>query len=98
MSRLPYRPGHTARIVGPGRVFVVYLARLVEVGGVECAFAGPYCDSDASVDGAGEDEAAVVVRMLPYKVHAARSAGHEPGFLAKLFSVGPRRSLFSLSQ
>src|SRR5215211_4886755 len=98
MSRLPNRPGHTTRIVGPGGVFVVDLARLVEVGGVECTFARPYCDSDAAVDGAGEDEAAVVVCMFPYKVHSARSAGHESGFFAEFFFVRPRRSLFSLSQ
>src|SRR5215207_3097311 len=103
MSRLPHRPGHTAWIVGPGRVFVVYLARLVEVRGVEAGFrpvstAGPYSDSDAAVDGAGKDEATVVVRVLSNKVHAARGAGYKTGFLAEYLFVRPRRSLFCLSQ
>src|SRR5215211_6457351 len=98
MSSLPYRPGHAARIIGPGRVLLTHLASLVEVGRVECAFAGPYCDGDAAVDGAGEDEAAVVVGVLPYKVHASWSAGHERGSLAELLSVRPRRLFFRLSQ
>src|SRR5215207_5072000 len=103
MSRLPHRPGHTAWIVGPGRVFVVYLARLVEVRGVEAGFrpvstAGPYSDSDAAVDGAGKDEATVVVRVLSNKVHAARGAGYKTGFLLEFLFVRPRRSLFCLSQ
>src|SRR5918995_1653276 len=103
MSRLPHRPRHTAWIVGPGRVFVVYLARLVEVGGVEAGFksastSGPYCDSDAAVDGAGEDEATVVVRVLSNKVHATRGAGYKSGFLAEYLLVCQRRSPFCLSQ
>src|SRR5215217_5062901 len=92
MSRLPHRPRHTARIVGPGRVFVVYLTRLVKVRGVEAGLkpastAGPYRDSDAAVDGAGEDEATVVVRVLSNKVHATRGTGYKSGFLAELLSV-----------
>src|SRR5215211_1660156 len=103
MSRLPHRPRHTARIVGPGRVFVVYLTHLVKVRGVEAGLkpastAGPYCDSDAAVDGAGEDEATVVVRVLSNKVHATRGAGYKSGFLAELLSVRPCCPLFYLSQ
>src|SRR5215203_1741706 len=103
MSRLPHRPRHTARIVGPGRVFVVYLTRLVKVRGVEAGLkpastAGPYRDSDAAVDGAGEDEATVVVRVLSNKVHATRGAGYKSGFLAELLSVRPCCPLFYLSQ
>ena len=38
VSRLPHRPRHAARIIGPGRVFLAHLTRLVEVCGVEAGF------------------------------------------------------------
>jgi hypothetical protein len=60
--------------------------------------AGPYGDRDAAVDGAGEYEAAVVVRVLAYKVYAAGGAGYEVRFLVELFPVRLCGLLLRLSQ
>src|SRR5215210_979036 len=108
MPSLPHCPHDTARIVGPGRVLLVDLPHLVEVGRVEAGLigaglkpaptAGSNCDGDAAVNGAGEDEAAVVVRVLPDQVHAPWGARHELGVFAELLCVRPCRSLLRLSQ
>src|SRR5215213_8289960 len=98
MTRLPHRPRDAARIVGPGRVLVVYLTRLVEVDRVKCALAGSHGGGYPTVYGAGEYESAVVVRVLPYQVNAAWSACDELGFLAELLPVRPCRLLLCLSQ
>src|SRR5215203_2286926 len=102
VSCLPHRPRNPARVVSPGRVLVLYLTRLVEICGVEAgfkpAFAGPYRDGDAAIDGAREDEAAIVVRVLPYQVHPARSADYEIRLPTELLPVGLCRILLRLSQ
>src|SRR5215211_1428405 len=100
MPGLPHRPRDTARIICPGRIPVVHPTRLVEVGGVEAGFkpAFTHRGGDAAVDGAGEDEATVVVCVLPDQVQPAWGAGHEFGFLAELLPVRPCRPLLYLSQ
>src|SRR5918997_1452833 len=88
VAGLTERPGDAARVPRPRVVLAAQRAGFLEVRGEEQPFVIlPAGDRYAAVDGTGEDEAAVVVRVLPYQVDAPRRARDDLGLRAEPLDV-----------